>query len=252
MPQFILVELPTFRLKTLTGQPIALSPKHLALFSSLYQFVRSGLATTTEYNTELSASLLFAGGEPDTWTSSSTASPAGTVGFHAEENLLLTYFHSFDAPGAYPIVDALLMNNKPCANCMGYFGTGKTLRSASLGASTSSSSSSSSRSSGGNGTTSFRARFTPRSDRSYTPIFYISRSLDAESKAGFWLEMATMWSSSLLGAVLSSPDMARGQMYYLVQGSAWFAVNEQEGMTDGEILEVVVQQGGSMAYWVGR
>lgn len=334
MPQFILVELPSFRLKTLAGQPVSLAPKYVGLFSSLYQYVRAGLAipaatttnTTSSYSSsaysyspdlststsssssasyamppatttapaslpEVAASLLFAGGEPDLWTpSSSTSNYPHTLtasSLHPEEALLLSYFQSFDLPGAYPIVDALLLGSKPCSSCMGYFNSpqGKTLRVASTtttsggrrSGGTGASSSSSRRSGGGSGGsgggggsgTSFRARFTPRSDRSYTPIFHLARSLDAADRAGLWFEMASMWGSAFLpdpaaaalelggefGAGAAGPGggmLARGQMYWLVPGSAWFAVHEQETMTDAEVAEAVMQQGGMLGYWVGR
>lgn len=337
MPQFILVELPSFRLKTLAGQPVSLAPKYVALFSSLYQYVRAGLAisaatttnTTSSYSSsaysyspdlststsssssasyamppatttapaslpEVAASLLFAGGEPDLWTpSSSTSNDLHTLtssSLHPEEALLLSYFQSFNLPGAYPIVDALLFGSKPCSSCMGYFTSpqGKTLRvpstttgggsSGSRRSGDASSSSSSNRRSAGGGSsgggggngTSFRARFTPRSDRSYTPIFYLARSLDAAGRAGLWFEMASMWGSAFLpdpaaaaldlggdfGAGAAGAGgggmLARGQMYWLVPGSAWFAVHEQETMTDAEVAEAVMQQGGMLGYWVGR
>ncbi|KAJ1335003.1 hypothetical protein MN608_01736 [Microdochium nivale] len=264
MPQFILVELPSFRLKTLEGQPVALASKHVALFSSLYQYVRGGLATAAATTSaaggatpELCASLLFAGGEPGTWTSSTSAA----TGLHAEEALLADYFASFAAPGAYPIVDALLMSHKPCSSCLPYFSqSGKTLRcspSSSLSPSSGGNSSSSSRSGGA----SFRARFTPRSDRSYTPIFYLARSLDPVERGGLWLEMASLWASNTLFPPATTAlyddeqvasGMVRGQMYWLIPGSGWFAVCGQEGMTDGEVVQMVAQQGGSMGYWIGR
>ncbi|KXJ94867.1 hypothetical protein Micbo1qcDRAFT_202669 [Microdochium bolleyi] len=233
MPQFILVELPSFRLKTLAGQPIVLAAKHMGLFNSLYQYVRAGLAaadpTSPTTTPELCASLLFAGGEPGTWTSS--AGP----NLHAEESLLLDYFTSFTSPGAYPIVDALLMSHKPCSSCLPYFASssGKTLHSGTVS---------------GN----FRARFTPRSDRSYTPIFYLARSLDPVARGTLWLEMASLWASNTLYGGSGGAGLVRGQMYWLLPGSGWFAVCEQETMTDAEVAEVVARQGGALGYWIGR
>lgn len=226
MPQFILVEIPSFRVKTMAGQSLSLSAKHMGLMSALYQYVRSGLATTDF--SDLSASLLFSGAEPDTWTASNTHH-----GLHAEENLLLSYFQSFDAPGAYPIVDSILMSGKPCSSCMPYFTSGKQVNP-------------------GHGMGPFRARLTPRSDRNYTPIFYLARGLEADQRSALWVQLASMWSTEFPNSICSSPEVARGQMYYILGDLPWYALNDQENMTDSEIAEAVAQQGGTLAYWIGR
>ncbi|KAK8090417.1 hypothetical protein PG997_005378 [Apiospora hydei] len=301
MPQFLFIDLPNFRIRDSHGHGVTLSYKQLGHVIALYQYVRSGLRST-EY-ADLCASLVFAAGETDIWTSyttssesaataaTSAAAPAttssssssgggnGSVGgrsgvnpstsavaaaaaaaattttIHAEENMLLAYHQAFDSPGAYPIVDALLLSSKPCSSCMGYFApsaaSGKTCKLP-------------------GGTPAFRAKFTPRSDRTYTPVFYLSSSSTsssssfASSAAGYdptqtyetWMQLGGMWAADFVaeGRLASSLEASRGQMYYLLpeSGSPWFALNDQETMSDAEVAEAVVRQGVSVAYWIGR
>ncbi|KAI5918371.1 hypothetical protein F4810DRAFT_692505, partial [Camillea tinctor] len=115
MPQFVFIELPSFRAKDITGHTVNLSNRHLGLVGALYQYVRRGLATA-DY-VDLAASIVFAGGETDIWTSALSSSTAGAAQHHAEENLLLSYFQAFDSPGAYPIIDAMILSGKPCSAC---------------------------------------------------------------------------------------------------------------------------------------
>lgn len=234
-PQFLYIELPSFRIKDAGGHSVTLSAKNLGLMVALYHYVRSGLRTT-EY-CDLLASLLFAGGEPGLWSAANGSGGGGSgAGLHAEENLLLSYFQSFDSPGAYPIVDALLVSNKPCHACLGYFepgGSGRTLRP-------------------GAGAPSFRAKLTPRSDRAYTPVFYLARGLEPAARGDLWVQLGGMWAAELGDAVRSSPDVARGQAYYLLEDSPWFAVNDQENMTDAEVAQAIQSQGAMLAYWIGR
>ncbi|CAJ2510293.1 Uu.00g061930.m01.CDS01 [Anthostomella pinea] len=227
MPQFVYVELPSFRIKDSSGHTMNMSYRHLGLVEALYHFVRGGLQTTNYV--DLSAAILFAGGETDTWAATNTLQ-----GHHAEENLLLTYFQTFDSPGAYPIIDALLLSNKPCNSCIEYFAlTGKQLRPR-------------------DGSPPFRAKFTPRSDRSYTPVFYLSRSLDAGSRSGLWMQLAQMWASEFGDTIKSSPDVARGQMYYILNDSPWYALNDQENLNDAEVAEAISRQDINPMYWIGR
>lgn len=229
MPQFIFIELPSFRIKDAAGHTVNLSTKHMGLMLALYHYIRSGLQTT-EF-CDLSASLLFSNGEPDIWTSCNTSE-----GLHSEENMLLTYFQSFDSPGAYPIADAMLLSHKPCQSCMGYFepsGSGKQLKV-------------------GNGVPSFRAKFTPRSDRSYTPVFYLSRSLGMDVRNELWIQLGTMWAAEFSAVIVSSPEVVRGQAYFIMEGSPWYAINDQEVMTDVEIAQAIQAQGAMMCYWIGR
>ncbi|KAK6207165.1 hypothetical protein LQW54_007482 [Pestalotiopsis sp. IQ-011] len=229
MPQFLFIELPSFRIKDAGGRTVTLSHKNLGLMIGLYHHVRAGLRSTEL--SDLSASLLFANGVPDVWTSSNTR---GSL--HAEENLLLTYFQSFDSPGAYPIVDAMLLSQKPCQSCMGYFetsGSGKQIRV-------------------GNGMPSFKAKFTPRSDRNYTPIFYLSRGLDAAVRNDLWVRLRTMWAAEFAATIVSSPDVVRGQSYLIMDGSLWYALNDQETMTDAEVVQAILTQGATVTYWIGR
>ncbi|KAI1117152.1 hypothetical protein F5Y14DRAFT_448535 [Nemania sp. NC0429] len=244
MPQFIFIELPTFRMKDKDGNTITLSSRHLGRIITLLQHVRSGLRTGGDYNMDLCASLLFSNQETNLCTAVHTL----PQGHHAEENLLLSYFHSFDSPGAYPIVDAMLLTAKPCRNCMEYFSLGgKQLRPLDDGT--------------GTGTMTaaapFRAKFTPRVDKSYTPVFYLSRSLGDAQRSNLWLQLAQMWTGSLGGmgvALSSSPAVQRGEMYYLfADGSMpWYALNGQENMSDVEVAEAITRQGLNPAYWIGR
>ncbi|KAI1337900.1 hypothetical protein F5Y15DRAFT_425320 [Xylariaceae sp. FL0016] len=229
MPQFIFVELPTFRIKDMSGHLVSLSYKNLGLVESLYQVVRSGLRTTSYI--DLSACFLFSGGETDLWTSVATPN-----GHHPEENLLLAYYQSFDSPGAYPLIDAMLLSSKPCHGCLEYFSLSGTQLRPRDGA-----------------TPPFRAKFTPRSDRSYTPVFYLARGLDAAQREVLWVQLAQMWACDLGDAVVaSSPDVARGQMYYVLNDSPWFAINDQENMTDAEVAEAIARQEINPTYWIGR
>ncbi|KAK8081276.1 hypothetical protein PG996_000057 [Apiospora saccharicola] len=271
MPQFLFIDLPNFRIRDAHGHSVSLSYKQLGHVIALYQYVRSGLRST-EY-ADLCASLVFAAGETDIWTSYATSSEAPapattnltsgsgsggassssqaaaaatttTTTIHAEENMLLAYHQSFDSPGAYPIVDALLLSSKPCSSCMGYFvptsAAGKTCK---LPA-----------------TPSFRAKFTPRSDRTYTPVFYLSSSpstsYDPTQSYETWAQLGGMWAADFVaeGRLASSLEVARGQMYYLMPDSAspWFALNDQEAMSDAEVAEAIVRQGVSATYWIGR
>ncbi|KAI1496458.1 hypothetical protein F5X99DRAFT_414069 [Biscogniauxia marginata] len=228
MPQFIFVELPSFRIKDFDGHSVNLSYRHLGLVGAIYQYIRRGLATA-DY-VDLSASIVFAGGETDIWTATTTSQ-----GQHAEENLLLAYFQSFDSPGAYPIIDSMLLSNRPCGACMEYFAlTGKQLRPRD------------------STVPPFRAKFTPRSDRSYTPVFYLARGLDTDQRSALWMQLAQMWASEFTGTIASTPDIARGQVYYILNNSPWYALNNQENMTDAEVAEVIASQGVSPAYWIGR
>ncbi|KAI0128288.1 hypothetical protein BJ170DRAFT_720927 [Xylariales sp. AK1849] len=229
MPQFIFVELPSFCIKDMSGRAVNLSYKQLGLIVALYQYVRSGLRTT-EF-CDLSASLLFAGGEPDIWTASNTLH-----GLHAEENLLLTYFQSFDSPGAYPIVDAMLLSHKPCNSCIGYFqqsGSGKQLKP-------------------GGEFAPFRAKFTPRSDRAHTPVFYLARNLELAPRNGLWSQLGGMWAAEFSESITSTPDAARGQVYFIMDDSPWYALNDQENMTDAEVVEAIQAQEALETYWLGR
>ncbi|KAK7908825.1 hypothetical protein PG985_016128 [Apiospora marii] len=270
MPQFLFIDLPNFRIRDAHGHSVSLSYKQLGHVIALYQYVRSGLRST-EY-ADLCASLVFAAGETDIWTSYATSSEAtapattgstggssgsgahpdqtaaaaapATTTIHAEENTLLAYHQSFDSPGAYPIVDALLLSSKPCASCMGYFvpssASGKTCKLPS--------------------TPSFRAKFTPRSDRTYTPVFYLSSSPSSsyDPTQGYetWAQLGGMWAADFVaeGRLASSLEVARGQMYYLMPDSAspWFALNDQETMSDAEVAEAIVRQGVAATYWIGR
>lgn len=242
-PQFIFIELPSFRIKDKNGNSVSLSNKHLARVITLLQYVRSGLRTSGDYNLDLVTSLLFSNGETDLWQ----AAHSVPQGHHAEENLLLAYFQSFDSPGAYPIVDALLLSSKPCSSCMDYFSlNGKHLRPLPVD--------------DGTGTMveqrSFRAKFTPRSDKTYTPVFYLARSLTAAQREHFWLQLRQMWTGGLMGTGVSllafSPQMAVGDMYYLFADEPWYALNGQESMSDAEIAEAIARQELSPAYWIGR
>ncbi|KAI1844441.1 hypothetical protein JX265_010065 [Neoarthrinium moseri] len=229
MPQFVFIELPGFRVKDASGHTVSLGSRDKGLMVALYHYVRSGIRTV-EY-CDLSASLLFAGGEPDLWTSSNTAH-----GLHAEENMLFSYFQSFDSPGAYPIVDALLLSHKPCSNCMNYFtqsGSGQHLKP-------------------GGGIAPFRAKFTPRSDRQYTPVFYIERRLDAAQRADLWFQLGNMWAAEFGDVIISSPEVARGHAYWVMQDSPWYAINDQENMSDAEIVQAIQAQGAIITYWIGR
>ncbi|KAK8041693.1 hypothetical protein PG993_006216 [Apiospora rasikravindrae] len=290
MPQFLFIDLPNFRIRDAHGHGVSLSYKQLGHVIALYQYVRSGLRST-EY-ADLCASLVFAAGETDIWTSYTTSSEsaaapsitaatssssfsvgsgsgrggsntdpgvAGTAAtttsttIHAEENMLLAYHQSFDSPGAYPIVDALLLSSKPCSSCMGYFTpSSASVKTCKLP-----------------GTPSFRAKFTPRSDRTYTPVFYLSSSsssypsssaCDPTQTYETWMQLGTMWAADFIaeGRLASSLEVARGQMYYLMPdyassgSSPWFALNDQETMPDAEVAEAIVRQGVSATYWIGR
>ncbi|KAI0142970.1 hypothetical protein GGR57DRAFT_495462 [Xylariaceae sp. FL1272] len=227
MPQFLFIELPSFRIKDSSNHTVSLSKKHLGRMLSLFQQVRGCLETSTY--ADLLASLLFSGGETDLWTTVHTP-----PGLHAEENLLLAYFQSFDSPGAYPIVDAMLVSSKPCSSCTEYFSlSGKQLNV-------------------GDGTTPpFRAKFTARSDKSYTPVFYLARSLDAAQRSALWVELGSMFTTSV--TLANYPDCQLGQMYHVSgEGSPWFALNYQENMTDAEVAEAIQRQGGNFTYWIGR
>ncbi|KAK5627980.1 hypothetical protein RRF57_003695 [Xylaria bambusicola] len=241
-PQFIFIELPSFRIKDKNGNSVSLSNKHLARVITLLQYVRSGLRTSGDYNLDLVTSLLFSNGETDLWQAAHSA----PRGHHAEENLLLAYFQSFDSPGAYPIVDAMLFSSKPCSNCMDYFSlNGKHLRPLDDGT--------------GTGTMtaerSFRAKFTPRSDKTYTPVFYLARSLAADQREHVWMQLRQMWTGGLMGtgvALAFSPAVPTGDMYYLFAEEPWYALNGQESMSDAEIAEAIARQQLSPAYWIGR
>ncbi|KAH8160647.1 hypothetical protein CIB48_g7608 [Xylaria polymorpha] len=186
MPQFIFIELPTFRIKDKNGNTVTLSSRHLGRVISLLQYVRSCLRTSNEYTPDLAASFLFSNQETNLWSAMHTPNS-----HHAEENLLLSYFNSFDSPGAFPIVDAMLLRSKPCGSCMEYFSlNGKQLRpllddGTGTGALTAAA--------GGP----FRAKFTPRVDKTYTPVFYLSRSLDATQRGNLWLQLAQMWTGGV-------------------------------------------------------
>ncbi|KAI0405428.1 hypothetical protein F4802DRAFT_597257 [Xylaria palmicola] len=239
MPQFIFIELPSFRIKDKNGNGVTLSNRHLGRTIALLQHVRSGLRTGGDYTLDLSISLLFSHQETNLWTAVNTPQS-----HHAEENLFLAYFHSFDSPGAYPIVDALLLSSKPCASCMEYFSLGgKQLQPLDDGT--------------GTGTmtaaTPFRAKFTPRVDKTYTPVFYLSRSLDSAQRESLWLQMGQMWTGGLSMALETSSVMQAGEAYYLFgDGTSWFALNGQADMSDTEISEAIVRQQLNPVYWIGR
>jgi hypothetical protein len=230
MPQFLFVELPSFRIKDTSGHSVSLNRSHRGQIIASLQYIRSGLQLSPDFSTSCCASILFHGAETDIWTSSHTP---GSGGLHAEENLLLTWHQSFESPGAYPIIDAMLLSHKPCSNCLPYFTGGKHCKPS-------------------NGVPGFRAKFTPRSDRQYTPVFHLAASLDAAGRQNLWFELATMWTSGFLDVVVSSPDVERGKCYYVMEGSAWYAVNGQEGMTDAEIADAISTQGALATYWIGR
>lgn len=282
MPQFLFIDLPNFRIRDAHGHGVSLSYKQLGQIIAQYQYVRSGLRSI-EY-ADLCASLVFAAGETDLWksyttstttaaappaTSSSSSRGRGsgsrnsnstaaavaataetTMMVHAEENMLLAYHQSFDSPGAYPIVDALLLSSKPCSNCLGYFAppspSGKVCKLPSAGI------------------PSFKGKFTPRSDRTYTPVFCLASSSSQDPTVGYelWMQLGGMWAADFVaeGTLASSPDVARGQMYYLMMmqehgGAAaapWFALNGQEAMTDAEVAEAISRQGVAATYWIGR
>ncbi|KAI0015027.1 hypothetical protein F4780DRAFT_784545 [Xylariomycetidae sp. FL0641] len=250
MPQFVFVELPSFRTKDLAGRSVNLSLRHLGAVEALYQFVRRGLRANNY--ADLAASLVFSGRERDVWTSAAT--PGGGAGLHAEENLLLAYYAAFDSPGAFPIVDALLLAAKPCPSCLEYFTLGgKQLRPTRSGGDGNTGTGS------GTGTQqlptqAFRAKFTPRSDRAYTPVFYLARTLDPARRGALWLQLARVVADDFFAAdaLVASPDAARGQMYYLLHDSPWYALNDQDGMTDTEVAEAIASQQISPTYWVGR
>ncbi|KAI1644062.1 uncharacterized protein F4817DRAFT_347982 [Daldinia loculata] len=232
MPQFIFVELPSFRIKNASGHTVRLNYAQLGLVGALYQFVRSGLRTSDQV--DLSASLLFADGEADLWTAMAGTGDGGHHP-HAEENMLLSYFQAFDSPGSYPIVDAMLLRRgEPCSNCAGYFTLGgKHLRPI-------------------DGTPTFRAKFTARSDRSYTPVFHLARGLDAAQRATLWAQLARMRTDEPGVIIASSADVPVGQAYYLLHDSPWYAINGQESMTDAQIAEAIARQGVLPTYWIGR
>jgi hypothetical protein len=231
MPQFIFIELPSFRIKDKNGHAVSLNYRQLGRIIALLQYVRGGLRTSAYL--DLSTSLLFSGGETDLWT----AAHAQPQGHHAEENLLLAYFQSFDSPGAYPLVDAMLLSAKPCGGCLEYFSLGgKQLQPQ-------------------DGSAAFRAKFTPRSDKTHTPVFYLARSLDAAQRGDFWLQLAQMWTGGLEFGLVTSPAAPVGQMYYLFGDgteSPWYALNGQENLTDAQIAETISRQEMNPVYWIGR
>ncbi|KAI1769994.1 hypothetical protein F4818DRAFT_456005 [Hypoxylon cercidicola] len=232
MPQFIYVELPSFRVKNASGNTLRLNYAQLGLVGALYQFVRSGLRTADQV--DLSTSLLFADGEADLWTAVAGTGEGGHHP-HAEENMLLSYFQAFDSPGSYPIVDAMLLRRgEPCSSCAGYFTLGgKQLRPQ-------------------DGTPGFRAKFTARSDRSYTPVFYVARGLDSTQRAALWAQLAQVHTGEPGVVVASRADVPVGQAYYILHDSPWYAINGQETMTDAQIAEAIARQGILPTYWVGR
>ncbi|KAI2617220.1 hypothetical protein GGS26DRAFT_585324 [Hypomontagnella submonticulosa] len=232
MPQFLFVELPSFRIKNANGHSVRLNYSQLGLVGALYQFVRSALRSSDQV--DLASSLLFADGEADLWTAIA-GSGDGSSHPHAEENMLLSYFQAFDSPGSYPIVDAMLLRRgEPCSNCAGYFTLGgKQLRPS-------------------DGTPAFRAKFTARSDRSYTPVFYLARGLDSTQRAALWMQMAQMRTDEPGVVVASRADVPVGTAYYVLHDSPWYAINGQESMTDGQIAEAIATQGVLPTYWVGR
>ncbi|KAI1818859.1 hypothetical protein GGS20DRAFT_581248 [Poronia punctata] len=233
-PQFIFVELPSFRIKDKNNNSVNLSTRQLGHVLSRLQYMRHSTQAGGYIYPDLCVSILFGGGETDIWTSSHTQNHGGQ---HAEENLLLTYFQSFDSPGAYPIIDSMLLAAKPCSSCMEYFSlSGKLLRpqDRTLG--------------------SFRAKFTPRSDKSYTPVFYLSRSLSDVERSDLWLQLGQMTSPNAIGMGLNT-GLAHGQVYYLYGDgieSPWYALNGQDNMTDSEIVEAIVRQGTNPMFWAGR
>ncbi|KAI4864237.1 hypothetical protein F4820DRAFT_470674 [Hypoxylon rubiginosum] len=239
MPQFIFVELPSFRVKNASGNNVRLNYAQLGLVGALYQFVRGGLRTADRV--DLSASLLFADGEADLWTAAAGTSEGGHHP-HAEENMLLSYFQAFDSPGSYPIVDAMLLRRgEPCSSCAGYFTLGgKQLRPPP------------SQDGGSGGTPAFRAKFTARSDRSCTPVFYVARGLDGAQRAALWAQMAQVRTGEPGVVVGSRADVPVGQAYYILHDSPWYAINGQESMTDAQIAEAIARQGVLPTYWVGR
>ncbi|KAI0201351.1 hypothetical protein F4808DRAFT_459841 [Astrocystis sublimbata] len=237
MPQFIFIELPTFRIKDKSDNTVHLSSKHLGRVLSQLQYVRSCLRS--DYTLDLCASLLFSNQETNLWSAVHTPDS-----HDAEENLLLAYFNSFDSPGAFPIVDALLLRSKPCSSCMEYFSlNGKQLRPLDDGTGT------------GNLTAPgpFRAKFTSRVDKTHTPVFYLARSLDAAQRASLWMQLGQMWTGGLSFVLESSPTVALGSMYYLfADGTPWYALNGQENMSDTEIAGAISRQDLSPLYWIGR
>ncbi|GAP88084.1 hypothetical protein SAMD00023353_1501570 [Rosellinia necatrix] len=252
MPQFIFIELPSFRVKDKNGHSVSLSGRHLGRMIAQLQYLRSALRPGGEYGVaDLSASLLFGQQETSLWTASATAA------HHAEENLLLAYFHSFDSPGAYPIVDGLLLGARPCGACADYFAlAGRPLQPRDDGTGTGAMTAAAP----------FRAKFTPRVDRTYTPVFYLARGLDDAQRAGLWLQLGQMCTGDLaaMGAALlppapaaaasSSSSSPAGEAYYLFDDGTtpWYALNGQENMTDAEIAEAISRQQMSPTYWIGR
>ncbi|KAK6866358.1 hypothetical protein PG995_002886 [Apiospora arundinis] len=76
-----------------------------------------------------------------------------------------------------------------------------------------------------------------------------------------WMQLGGLWAADFVaeGTLASSPNVARGQMYYLMMqehgGAAaapWFALNGQETMTDAEVAEAISRQGVAATYWIGR
>ncbi|KAI2642946.1 hypothetical protein GGS21DRAFT_500299 [Xylaria nigripes] len=230
-PMFIFVELPSFHITDMNGAVVALNYGQIGRIISLLQYVRSALRTSPSYAPDLVVSLLF-NNETDLWSASQT-------NLHAEETLLHNYFQSFDSPGAYPIVDAMLLHTKPCTSCTGYFSLhGQHIQSHDPR--------------GG----SFRAKFTPRSDQSYTPVFYLSQSLDDTQRGALWAQLGQMWTGNLnasLRACMSFPNLQIGQKHYIFGHEApWYWLNGQESMSDAAVAEAVMQQALNPVYWVGR
>ncbi|KAI0392200.1 hypothetical protein F5Y17DRAFT_437434 [Xylariaceae sp. FL0594] len=276
-PQFIFIELPSFRIRDKNNNSVTLSHRQMGhVLSRLQQFN----SNNSNHADLCVVSILFSGGETDLWTSSSSSSSSHNgLNLHAEENLLLSYFQSFDSPGAYPIVDAMLLAAKPCDDCMGYFSlTGKHLHFQSGEDTTTTTSAASTF------RFNFRAKFTPRSDKSYTPVFYLSSSssssssLSAEYLSDLWYQLGQM-SAGGLGSSSSSSSFGltnpsttstasssygirmaqgqgQGQPYHLYgddgSPSPWYALSGQETMTDAEIAEAITRAHMNPFFWIGR
>ncbi|KAJ2990609.1 hypothetical protein NUW58_g2863 [Xylaria curta] len=173
-PKFVWVELPKFRITDNYGNLVFLDDEELGILMHKFQYVRGGLRGEHVYHQV--ASLLY---EDRTRLCNSVHAR-----YHAEELFLLNYYFQNNSPGAYPIVDAMILDRKPCHRCISYFSdrgaripvpnyTGAIPRPSSI-----------------------QAKYTPRVDRSFTPIFYVSNSMDDEQRQRYWLQLKEIWTDS--------------------------------------------------------
>ncbi|KAI1828277.1 hypothetical protein F4861DRAFT_535240 [Xylaria intraflava] len=232
IPKFVFIEFPSFSTRDKDGNAVHLNARQLSRVISCLQYVRSALRVNPAFPPDLIISLVF-NDETNIWTSFQSDR-------HAEENHLLTYRETFDAPGAYPIIDAMLLYKKPCTSCMEYYSlNGKHLQPQVP-------------SDGG----AFRAKFTPRSDKAYTPVFYLSQSLDDIQRGELWEQLGQMWTGNPYAGsrlMAANPHLQIGQVYYLfVNEAPWYGLNGQDNMNDIAIAEAISRQGLNPAYWIGR